>query len=458
MICSSKENRGEFSSIKRRRKVEIKGMQWFYNLKINRKLILGFGVIALFSVILSALSLYALNGIHIRMDNALDLTKNMEISTRDLQTTRQLTEIMAAGDSTYLLFRNAIIGLTAFSILFGGYIAWFVGKTITISIRILLDVAGRLADGDLTATIRQRSTDEIGQLFGSMRKVLDEFMEIVNRLNGLSVSLTDNSHDLTATTDELTSGACDQVQQSSAVAVALMQMNETVLEVAKSAQLAADASEKTSRHAENGSNVVAEAVREMNVIVADVQMSAGTIGQLDRSSQQIAEIVSTIEEIADQTNLLALNAAIEAARAGEQGRGFAVVADEVRALAERTTKATKEIDKMIREIHANTAKVVDSMSESEKEVGAGMERVQEAKEALEQIVQAAATSMEIIQQIATATEEQSSTVAEVSGSVEHIVNVTRDTEAVVSNIQSSAQRMTEMAAGLKEAVAWFKVA
>lgn len=433
-------------------------MQWFYDLKINRKLILGFGVIAIFSVILGSLSLYALNCIHIRMDNALDLAKNMGISTRDLQSSGQLAGIKAAGDSTYILFRNAIIGLTAFSFLFGGYVAWFVGKTITISIRILLDVAKRLGDGDLTATIRQRSSDEIGQLFGAMRKVLDGFMEIVNRLNGLSASLTDNSYDLTATTGELTSGACDQAQQAATVAKALMQMNETVLDVAKSAQLAADASEKTSRHAEEGSNVVAEAVREMDVIVADVQMSAGAIGQLDRSSQQIAEIVSTIEDIADQTNLLALNAAIEAARAGEQGRGFAVVADEVRALAERTTKATKEIDKMIREIHSNTAKAVASMSESEKEVGAGMQRVQDAKEALGQIVQAAATSMEIIQRIATATEEQSSTVANVSGSIEHIVNVTKDSEAVVSNIRNSTLRMTEMAAGLKEAVIWFKVA
>ena len=433
-------------------------MQWFYNLKINRKLILGFGVIALFSLILGALSLYALNGIHIQMDNALDLAKKMENSTSDLQTVRQLDEIKAAGDSTYAFFRNLIIGLMAVSILIGGYIAWFVGKTITKSIRILLDVANRLADGDLTATIRQRSTDEIGQLFGAMRKVLDRFKGIVTRLTDFTTGLTDNAHDLNATTGELTSGAFDQAQQTSTVAMALMQMNETVLEVAKSAQLAADASQKTSRHAGDGSNIVAEAVREMEVIVADVQMSAGTISQLDRSSQQISEIVSTIEDIADQTNLLALNAAIEAARAGEQGRGFAVVADEVRALAERTTKATKEIDDMIKEIHSNTAKAVASMSESENEVGAGMQRVQEAKESLEQIVQAAATSTEMIQLIATSSEEQSSTVAEISNSVDHIVNVTRDCGAVVVNIQSSAQRLTEMSAGLKETVAWFKVA
>lgn len=433
-------------------------MQWFYNLKIRRKLTLGFGVIALFSVVLGALSLYALNDIHMQMANAFDLTRKMDISSRDLQTLKQLQEIRAAADSTYLFFRNTIIGLTAFSILFGGYIAWFVGKTIAISIRILLDMANRLASGDLTATIRQRSTDEIGQLFGAMRRVLDEFMEIVSRLNNLSAGLTENSHELTNTTGELTSGASDQALQSSMVATALMQMKGTVIDVAKSAQMAADASQMTSNHAGNGSNVVAEAAREMDVIVADVQMSAGIIGQLDCSSRQIAEIVSTIEDIADQTNLLALNAAIEAARAGEQGRGFAVVADEVRALAERTTRATKEIGSMIREIHSNTAKAVASMSESEKEVGAGLQRVQKAQEALEQIVQAAATSMEMIQQIATATEEQSSTVAEVTNSVDNIVNVTKHTEAAVSSIQSSAQRLTEMAAGMKETVEWFKVA
>jgi hypothetical protein len=120
-----------------------------------------------------------------------------------------------------------------------------------------------------------------------MRKVLDGFKGIVTRLNDISTSLTDNAHDLTGTTGELTSGACDQAQQSSTVAMALMQMNETVLDVAKNAQLAADASQKTSRHAEEGSDVVTEAVREMDVIVADVQMSSAIIGQLDRSSQQI---------------------------------------------------------------------------------------------------------------------------------------------------------------------------
>ncbi|HTP64108.1 MAG TPA: methyl-accepting chemotaxis protein [Geobacteraceae bacterium] len=431
-------------------------MQWFYNLKINRKLILGFGFITFSSVILGVISLYALYGMHVRVEELHNLAGRIEMRAGNQEMAGQLAGIRDATDAAYGHFRNLIIGLMAFTVLCGGYIAWFVGKTITVSIRILLNVANRLAEGDLTANIRQRSTDEIGQLFGAMRKVLDEFMAIVNRLTTLSGDLTEKSNELAVTTDELISGACDQAQQSSMVATALMQMNDTVHEVARSAQMAADASEKTSKHAGDGSNVVQEAVNEMEVIVTDVRTSAETIGELDKSSGQIAEIVSTIEDIADQTNLLALNAAIEAARAGEQGRGFAVVADEVRALAERTTRATKEIGNMIRDIHSGTEKAVASMSRSEKEVGAGMQKVREAEESLGQIVAAAATSMEMIQQIATAMEEQSSTVTEVSGNVEHIVDVTRSSETASGCIQGSAMRLKEMSEDMKEAVSWFK--
>jgi len=433
-------------------------MQWFYNLKINRKLGLGFGVIAFFAVVMGLFSIYALHGLHVKINDAIEVARTTGISSNSASSAGKITAIKEAADSRYVIYRNLIIGLILFSITLGWSIALFVAKTITRSVHILLNVANRLAEGDLTANIRQRSTDEIGQLFGDMRRMLDKFLEIMAKLDGLSTALTENSEELSSTTKELSAGAGDQAQRAAHVATAITEMSQTVVDVAQSAQLASSASEKTSSYALNGSEVVQKVVHGMHEIVNDVKSSSATISKLGRSSEQIAEIIVTIEDIADQTNLLALNAAIEAARAGEQGRGFAVVADEVRALAERTTKATKEIGSMIKEIQSDTTKAVASMTESEKEVNDGMKKVQEANNALEQIVTAAEKSMEMIQQIATATEEQSATTSEVSMNVENIAEVTRITEDTVNNIEHSAGRLSQMANDLRETVKWFKVA
>lgn len=433
-------------------------MQWFYNLKISKKLGLAFGTIAFFAVILGLVSIYALHCQHVKIDHALEVAKTAGTTASSAAMAAQIASLEKASDSSYVIYLTIIIVLMIFSAFLGWSIAWFVAKTITTSVNILLNLANRLAEGDLTANIRQRSTDEIGQLFGDMRRMLDKFLEIMSKLDGISTALMENSEELSSTTRDLSAGAGDQAQRAVQVATAITEMSQTVVDVAQSAQLASNASEKTSSFALRGSEVVENVVSEMHAIVDDVKASSESILKLGRSSEQIAEIIVTIEDIADQTNLLALNAAIEAARAGEQGRGFAVVADEVRALAERTTKATKEIGAMIKEIQSDTTKAVASMTENEKEVNDGMRKVEEAKDALEQIVAAAENSMEMIQQIATATEEQSATTSEVSMNVESIANDTKITEDTVNNIELSASRLSEMANGLKETVRWFKVA
>ena len=192
--------------------------------------------------------------------------------------------------------------------------------------------------------------------------------------------------------------------------------------------------------------------------IADVVRESGeSIGKLSKSADQIGEIISVIDDIADQTNLLALNAAIEAARAGEQGRGFAVVADEVRKLAERTGKATTEISGMIKSIQNETAEAVKGMEAGTTEVEQGRELADKAGNSLNEIVNMSQRVMDMIQQIATATEEQSSAAEEISKNIEHISTVTEENAKGAEQSAAAAEQLNRQAEGLKQIVSEYKV-
>jgi methyl-accepting chemotaxis protein len=195
----------------------------------------------------------------------------------------------------------------------------------------------------------------------------------------------------------------------------------------------------------------------MNRIAEVVQKSALTVQALGKSSDQIGEIVQVIDDIADQTNLLALNAAIEAARAGEQGRGFAVVADEVRKLAERTTKATKEIAGMIRQIQKDTSGAVESMSKGTEEVEKGKALADKAGESLKEIIKGAEKAVDVITQVAAASEEQSSTSEQISKSIEMINNVTRESTEGIQQIARASEDLSRLTTNLQELISHFNV-
>jgi methyl-accepting chemotaxis protein len=234
-------------------------------------------------------------------------------------------------------------------------------------------------------------------------------------------------------------------------------MNATVGQVAQNSGKAACLARETVETAKDGGAVVSNTIEGMELLSDAVSSSSTIITELGKSSDQIGVIVGTIEDIADQTNLLALNAAIEAARAGEQGRGFAVVADEVRKLAERTTKATKEISDMIRQIQQDTRGAVDSMQHGKEKVSAGVDLANKTGQALTKIVRMVSESADMIQQIAVASEEQSTATQQIAADIENVAQVTKDSAAGANESAKACQDLSQIAIELQRLVGNFRV-
>jgi methyl-accepting chemotaxis protein len=316
----------------------------------------------------------------------------------------------------------------------------------------------RVADGDLSTEIKIFAKDEIGDLGRAINRTLESMRSMVTSIRDTAAQVASASTQLYATSEQIATGAEEVAAQASTVATASEEMTSTSSEIAKNCLLAVESSKQAGDSAESGAAVVQETVAEMGRIAERVKESAQTVESLGARSDQIGEIVGTIEDIADQTNLLALNAAIEAARAGEQGRGFAVVADEVRALAERTTKATKEIGAMIKAIQVETKSAVASMEEGVREVEKGTEDASKSGQALQEILEQANSVTMQINQIATAAEEQTATTNEITSNIQQITEVVHETAKGSQESASAANQLARLAEELQEMVNRFRLA
>ena len=255
----------------------------------------------------------------------------------------------------------------------------------------------------------------------------------------------------------MAAGAQEQSSQASEVAGAVEQMNSTILQTTKNASLAMEFSKKAGTSALNGGDVVKLTVEGMNRIAKVVGDASAIVKELGNSSNQIGEIIQVINDIADQTNLLALNAAIEAARAGEQGRGFAVVADEVRKLAERTTKATQEIASMIKQIQQDTGNAVGSIESGNQEVEKGKELANKAILALDEIIGSTNGTVDVVNQVAAASDQQASAAEHISKSIEGISNVTQESATGIAQIAKASEDLSSLTHNLQNLVNKFKV-
>ena len=349
-------------------------------------------------------------------------------------------------------------GLLIFCIGIVAFVGFSVTVSITKSLKRILDVLLRMAAGDLTARCEVTGGDEIGMLAREVNITAEKLEAAITHLNQATVQFSSAAVELHATAEQIATAAEEVACQAGTVATASEEMSATSSEIAQSCTIAAQGATDANNSAIDGSGVVQETVFGMSDIADMVKETAVTIAGLGAHSDQIGEIIGTIEDIADQTNLLALNAAIEAARAGEQGRGFAVVADEVRALAERTTKATREIAGMIKSIQSETNKAVSAMEQSVQEVEKGTERAARSGGALSDIIDQVNSVSIQVSQIATAAEQQTSTTGEISNNIHQISGVIQETAKSAQDTAQAASTLTQLAEDLQQLVGQFKVA
>jgi len=330
-------------------------------------------------------------------------------------------------------------------------------KSITAPIRELTSISEKFGNGDFSSSLDEKRKDEFGTLAVHFNQATAKLKEITSQIREAIGNLAYSSSSLTATAEELSAGARQQATQTDQSASAMIEMSQTIQDVARNAHETAAETKNSLTLASDGQKIVGETVRGMEEIAASVKETADTVKLLGENSTRIGSVVDVINEIADQTNLLALNAAIEAARAGEAGRGFAVVADEVRKLAEKTGESTREIAEMVAQIQASTQKSVRAMEKGTAKVEEGMLRATEANLALESIVGASDKGVAMVQTIATAAEEQSAVAAEVSTSMEHIATITRSAEMSTGEITRAAEELNRLAADLNRMAGWFKM-
>jgi len=349
-----------------------------------------------------------------------------------------------------------IVGGAMFVVFYIIVAVFFINTLIT-PIVMVSERSAQMATGDFShADMNSRGKDEIGVMLTNFSTMASKLGGTVTHLQSNIEQLTASSEQLWATAESLVSGATNESEQAKAVTSATLQMSQTIGDVAQNASQASDAAKQSSHKADDGKKVVENTVERLAAITTAVQEAMQTIEGLSRSSAQIGEIVNLIHTIADQTNLLALNAAIEAARAGEQGRGFAVVADEVRKLADRTTSATKDIEQKISTIQADAEQSLISIRNGNAEVDKGMSLARSASQSLDDIVQSSNHVMDMIARIATATEEQSATSEEITKNMNTISEVIENSTQSANQVQEASHTLSQLSAEIQDKMSWFK--
>jgi methyl-accepting chemotaxis protein len=301
------------------------------------------------------------------------------------------------------------------------------------------------------------SQDEIGKASLALNTMKNNLREVIQSIAETAGHVASASEELSSSATLQAQGAENQTSQTSQVATSMQEMSSAVVQVSENSNRAADASRQAAETARHGGSIVEETLNKMHVISDSVSSTAKKIEELGKSSDQIGRIAAVIDDIADQTNLLALNAAIEAARAGEQGRGFAVVADEVRKLAERTTTATGEIAQMIKTIQEETKAAVIAMEQGTKEVKEGVQRTGEAGDALKQIIQMSEHVGEMITQIAAAATQQSTASEEVNSNMDQIAKLAKEASDGSQQSAKACQDLSNLALHLQEMVSKFEL-
>jgi len=423
------------------------------------------GEIALYEVKMLPLlkNTQEMTGEIIKLDGECDkfnvaINENLEKVADSLNKNAQKSDEEFDGDIKKTIAEGIVIGLVGILLQAGlaGWLLTTIMRPVNAMVAMLKDMAE--GEGDLTRTLDDSSKDEIAMASRYFNLFIKKLRNIIGQLAQASQEVASASNQLHATAEQMATGVEEVAAQAGAVATAGEEMSATSSNIAQNCQFAAEGSKQASETAVSGAKVVDETIAVMNSITERVRNSARAVESLGSRSDQIGAIVGTIEDIADQTNLLALNAAIEAARAGEQGRGFAVVADEVRALAERTTRATREIGEMIKTIQTETKGAVIAMEEGVKEVAIGSEKAANSGKALELILDQINAVTDQIARVATAADQQTATTSEISSNMQQITEVVAQTASGAQESAAASSQLSSLAEDLRKIVGQFKLA
>ena len=382
------------------------------------------------------------------------------------ETMFQLIELQGAvakeefekAESNFNSVRNMAIVSIVGGLMLGLGLAFWIIRSITTSLnQVRTTIADVERDSDFTRRVDVSSEDEVGQTAKSFNQLIATMQETARSVLHNVGKVSDGVASLASSSDQVATSSLQQSEAASAMAASVEQMTVSISHVSDSAREALTISRKSGELSAQGGQVIHRAVDEMNQIAGTVREASGAIDNLGQQSDQITSVVQVIKEVADQTNLLALNAAIEAARAGEQGRGFAVVADEVRKLAERTTKATEEIAAMVNAIQDSARSAVTTMETAVERVGSGASLAQQAGDAINQIKSGADQVIQVVNDITSALAEQTVASNDIAAHVEQVAQMTEENSAAASSAASAAANVEQLAGEMRRVVSRFKI-
>ncbi|MGB9090550.1 MAG: methyl-accepting chemotaxis protein [Pseudomonas farsensis] len=390
------------------------------------------------------------------------------IATARAEMTVQGADIVKLSDALYAIqierrdiesaqARSLQIIATLLALLVGVLAAFIITRQITRPLRETLDAVEKIAAGDLTQNLRVTRRDELGVLQQGIARMGTTLRELIGGIRDGVTQIASAAEELSAVTEQTSAGANSQKVETDQVATAMHEMAATVQEVARNAEQAAMAATNADTEARNGDKVVGEAISQIERLATEVNRSTEAMNLLQQESQKIGSVMDVIKSVAEQTNLLALNAAIEAARAGEAGRGFAVVADEVRGLAQRTQQSTEEIEGLIASLQQGTQQVADVMSGSRSLTDSSVELARKAGGSLDSITRTVSNIQSMNQQIAAAAEQQSAVAEEISRSILNVRDVSEQTASASDETAASSIELARLGGHLQTLVSKFRV-
>jgi len=388
----------------------------------------------------------ALNAIHGDLDQLLKRLRN----AIDGQSSAMLDETSGT--------RGVVIWLSLLALAIGIATAWFLSRLIVNPInaaaRAMDDIAA--GGGDLTCSISMRSKDELGQMCSAFNRFVGKIREIIGPVSDSTARLSDASEHMSSVLEQTRDGVRRQQSETEQVATAMNEMVATAQDMVDNAAMATEATQQADSEAQGGSQVVNQSINRINELAQAVERAATVIQRLEADSESIGTVLDVIRGIAEQTNLLALNAAIEAARAGEQGRGFAVVADEVRSLASRSHQSTQEIQDMIEQLQNGAREAVAVMNEGREQAGASVEQAAKAGESLAAITQAVTRIHDMNQHISEAARQQGSVAEEINRNLSAITEVAEETSQGTESLETASQELGGLSRQLQSLVGHFR--